>query len=129
MRLVLGGLPCPDVQWDVYTDDGHMGRTDLHLDGVVMEFDGRKSRLDRVAFVAERRRQTALAETSLEIRRFTAADYYRRPAAAVCAEVLRAVAQAAGRDRSALRRGPDTLPVPRRQPLPTLDQVRIDRVA
>lgn len=120
MRLVLGGVARPQAQWDVYDDDGHAGRADLHLAGVVLEYDGRAQRLDRTVFVAERRRQTRLAETGLELRRFTSADVYTRSSAAVCAEVLRAVRQAAGRDRSGLRTGPDTLRTPRRTPLPTL---------
>lgn len=120
MRLVLGGVPRPEAQFDVYDDGGHVGRGDLHLEGVVLEYDGLKQRRERPVFVAERRRQTRMAETGLEIRRFTADDYYVRPAAAVCAEVLRAVTQAVGRDRSALRTGPDTLRPPRLQPLPTL---------
>lgn len=120
MRLVLGGVPRPQAQFDVYDDGGHVGRADLHLDGAVLEYDGRQERLDKKVFVAERRRQTRLAETGLEIRRFTSHDYYVRPAAAVCGEVLRAVLQAEGRDRSRLRSGPDTLRPPRRQPLPTL---------
>lgn len=120
MRLVLGGVPRPEAQHDVYDDEGHAGRGDLHLQGVVLEYDGRASRLDKQAFVAERRRQTRIVSTGLELRRFTSADVYARPAAAVCAEVLRAVEQARGRDRSRLRRGPDTLPPPRLTPLPTL---------
>ena len=127
MRLVLGGVPRPEAQLDVYDADGHVGRVDFHLDGVVLEYDGRESRLDRAVFVAERRRQTRLAETGLELRRFTAADYYVRPAAAVCGEVLRAVAQAAGRDRSRLQTGPDTLRRPRLARLPTVAEQRLKR--
>jgi hypothetical protein len=120
MRLVLGGVRRPDAQYDVYDAAGHVGRTDLHLDGVVLEYDGREQRLDKRVFVEERRRQTRIAETGLEVRRFTSVDVYVRPAAAVCAEVMRAVAQASGRDRSSLRTGPDTLRPPRLRPLPTL---------
>lgn len=119
MRLVLGGVPRPDAQLDVYDDGGHVGRADLHLDGVLLEYDGREARLDRTVFVHERRRQNRMADLGCEIRRFTSADYYRRPAAVVCAEVLRAVEVARGRDRSRLRRGPDTLRPPRLRPLPT----------
>ena len=116
MRLVLGGVPRPQAQWDVYDDGGHVGRADLHLEGVVLEYDGREARLDRGVFVAERRRQTRIAETGVELRRFTSNDVYVRPAAAVCGEVLRAVRQAAARDRSGLRSGPDTLRRPRLSP-------------
>lgn len=129
MRLVLGGVPRPEAQWDVYTDDGHVGRNDLHLDGVVLEYDGRGSRLNPVAFTEERRRQTGIAETALELRRFTAADYYKRPSTAVCAEVMRAVRMAAGRDRSGLRTGPDTLRAPVLTPLPSLAELRARKAA
>ena len=119
MRLVLGGLPRPDAQLDVYDDEGHVGRVDLHLDGVVLEYDGREARLLKQVFVQERRRQTRLAELDLEIRRFTSEDYYVRPALAVCAEVRRALDLARARDRSRVRRGKDTLRRPRLTPLPT----------
>lgn len=119
MRLVLGGVPRPEAQFDVYDENGHAGRTDFHLRGVVLEYDGREERLKKDVFVRERRRQTRIAETGLEVRRFTSDDVFVRPSAAVCAEVLRAVQQAAGRDRSRLRSGPDTLRVPRLRPLPT----------
>lgn len=124
MRLVLGGVPRPQAQFDVYDEDGHAGRTDFHLDGVVLEYDGREERLKKDVFIRERRRQTRIAETGLEIRRFTSDDVFVRPAVAVCAEVVRAVAQAAGRDRSRLRSGPDTLRRPRLSPLPTLAEQR-----
>ena len=124
MRLVLGGVARAQAQWDVYTEDGHVGRGDLYLAGVVLEYDGRKERLEEKVFVAERRRQTALAETGLELRRFTARDVYVRPAAAICAEVVRAVAMAATRDRSRLRAGRDTLRPPRLRPLPTLAEIQ-----
>lgn len=120
MRLVLGGVPRPEAQLDIYDERGHAGRVDLHLDGVCLEYDGREERLKRPVFVAERRRQTRIAETGCEIRRFTSDDFYVRPAAAVCAEVMRAVAQAVGRDRSRVCTGPDTLRAPRLSPLPTL---------
>jgi len=119
MRLVLGGLPRPDAQLDVYDADGHVARVDLHLDGVVLEYDGRESRLRKPVFVQERRRQTRLAELDLEIRRFTSADYYVRPALAVCTDVRRALAMARGRDRSRVLTGPDTLRRPRLTPLAT----------
>lgn len=119
MRLVLGGVPRPEAQWDVYTEHGHVGRVDLRLRGAVFEYDGRAERLDKTAFVAERRRATLLSDTRLELRRFTAADVYVRPAAAVCAEVMRAVALGDERTRPALRHGPDTQPRPRKRPLPS----------
>ncbi len=125
MRLVLAGLPRPDAQFDVYDDDGHAGRSDLYLPGVVFEYDGREERLLKPVFVRERRRQNRLADTGLEIRRFTSHDYYVRPAASVCADAWRALRLAEGRDRSHLRTGPDTLRVPKLTPLSTrADAVR-----
>lgn len=120
MRFVLGGISGLQVQRDLYDDDGHLCRADGYLDGVVVEYDGREARLDPDVFVHERRRQNRIADAGCELRRFTWADVYRRPAAAVCADLLRAVAQAAGRDRSRVRFGPDTPRPPRLRPLPTL---------
>lgn len=128
MRLVLGGLPRPDAQYDVYDDDGHVGRGDLHIDGVVLEYDGRKSH-DKRVFKADRRRQNRMCDTGLDVRRFTSDDYFVRPAAAVCAEVVRAIAVAQGRDRSRVRTGPDTLPRPKLKPLPTRSEGRAAKVA
>lgn len=119
MVFVLGGLPRPEAQLDVYDDDGHVARLDLHLDGVAVEYDGREQRLLKEAFVLDRRRQGRVADLGLEVRRFTSADVYQRPAAAVCGDLLRAVAVAASRDRSRVRTGPDTLRPPRLRPLPT----------
>lgn len=124
MRFVLGGVEGLEVQRDLYDASGHLGRADAYVKGVVVEYDGRAARLDKDVFVRERRRQTRIAESGCEIRRFTSADVYTRPAAAVCAELQRAIVQAAWRDRSGLRSGPDTLRAPRLRPLPTLAQVR-----
>lgn len=123
MRFVLGGVPRPEAQFDAYDGQGHVARNDLHLRGVAVEYDGRAERLRKPVFVDERRRQTRLLETGLELRRFTSHDVYVRPAAAVCAELMRAVEQAKCRDRSLLRGGPDTLRPPRLTPLPTLADV------
>ncbi len=123
MRFVLGGVPRPQAQFDVYDAQGHVARSDLHLRGVAVEYDGRAERLRKPVFIEERRRQTRLLETGLELRRFTSHDVYVRPAAAVCAELMRAVAQAERRDRSGLRQGPDTLRRPRLTPLPTLAEL------
>jgi hypothetical protein len=86
------------------------------VEGVVLEYDGRKERLEKAKFTGDRSRQNRLAYTGLEIRRFTSYDYYGRPHAAVCADVLRAVALARSRDRTKVLRGPDTLPKPRLSP-------------
>jgi hypothetical protein len=120
MRLVLGGLPRPQAQADLYDDEGHVARLDLELEGVGIEYDGRASRLERPRFADDRRRQNRIADLGVELRRFTAHDVFVRPAAALRADVLRAIGLAATRDRSRVRRGPDTLPSPRRRPLPTL---------
>lgn len=129
MRLVLGGVPRPQAQFDLYDEVGHCGRADLYLDGVVIEYDGRASHSGRDEFTGERRRQSRIAELGCEIRRFTAPDYYLRSAQSVCAEVLRAVAQAKERSRPGLWSGPDTLRRPRCQPLPTLASAAAARAA
>lgn len=120
MQLVLGGVPRPVAQHDVYGPSGHVGRADLWLDGLVLEFDGREVHLEPGVFAQERRRQARLLELGLEVRRFTAADLFRRSRADLCAEVHRAVEQAAGRSRPLLRSGPDTLPAPRCRPVAVL---------
>ncbi|MDX6199885.1 MAG: hypothetical protein QOJ79_3036 [Actinomycetota bacterium] len=120
MKLVLGGLARPQAQFDMYDEQGaHAGRGDLHLDGVVLEYDGREERLKKSKFNADRRRRSRISELGLEIREFTAADVYTRSDLSVCAEVRRAIVVAHGRDRSRLRAGSDTLPRPRLQPVPT----------
>jgi hypothetical protein len=129
MLLVLGGLPRPDAQFDVYDLGGHVARTDFHLEGVVLEYDGRKERLEKAKFTGDRSRQNRLADTGLEIRRFTSYDYYGRPHAAVCADVRRAVLVARGRDRSRVLTGPDTLPKPRRVPPATLADAAVAAAA
>jgi hypothetical protein len=130
VKLLAGGVPRKNVQVDVYDDQGqHVGRSDLHLDGVVVKFDGRKERLERARFTSDRRRQTRFAELALEVRRFTAPDVYQRSDVSVAAEVLRAVRQAAGRDRSRVRRGPDTLRAPQLRPLPSLAELGTARAA
>lgn len=122
LRVALreGGVRGLDVQHDVYDDEGHVGRADLHVQGAWLEYDGREAHLDRRTFVAERRRQTAAAELGFEVRRFTSADVDGRSAASLAAEVLRAVALARGRRRDGVRTGPDTLRPPRLVPQPTL---------
>ncbi len=120
LPLVTGGLEV-EVQVDLYDDAGHVGRVDLVADGVVVEFDGRAAHLQDTAFTRERRRQSRLLEAGAALCRFTAADVYGRSPGSLVAEVHRAV----DRDRSVLRRGPDTLRPPRSVPLPT----RADRRA
>jgi len=130
MTLVLGGLRRPQAQLDVYDAQGqHVGRVDLHVDGVAIEYDGFDEHTGIDSFGRDRRRHNALSELGLEVRRFTAVDLRSRSGASLVAEVTRAVEQAAGRDRSAVHRGPDTLRRPRLQPLPTLDQLHLRRSA
>lgn len=129
MGFVLGGVEGLDVQYDVYDDDGHAGRSDMHLDGVLVEYDGREERLNKPVFTAERRRQNRLADTTLQLRRFTAPDYYRSTPAQLAAVLRRAVAAANGRDRLRVRSGPDTLRPPALMPLPTRAELSARRAA
>lgn len=119
VRLVAAGLTGLDVQHDVWTRDGHVGRADLHVDGAWVEFDGREVHQRRELFTAERRRQTRIAEAGYELRRYTADDLVRPPVLLV-GEIRRAVVLASTRDRSGTTTGPDTLRPPRLRPLPTL---------
>ena len=130
MGFVLAGGPRMRAQVDLYDADGaHCGRADLYLDGVVVEYDGRAERLKRERFAHDRRRQADINDLSVEVRRFTADDYYSTSAAARLAVLRRALTLAAGRTRPALRVGPDTLKPPILQPLPTLADRRIPRAA
>lgn len=122
VTLHLGGLDGLEVQADLYDRDGHVARSDLRLDGAWLEYDGRKERLEGKVFVAERRRQSAVSDRGYEVRRFTSPDLDRLPVSLV-AEVRRAVALGADRDRSGVCSGPDTLPPPRLTPLPTLAEL------
>jgi hypothetical protein len=125
MKLVLGGLPRPQAQFDMYDEHGtHAGRGDLHLEGVVLEYDGREERLKKEKFSADRRRRSRIAELGVEIREFTSPDVYGRSAASLVAEVVRAIELAKGRDRGRLRSGRDTLPRPKLMPLPTRAEPR-----
>lgn len=129
MGFVLGGIEGLDVQYDVYDGDGHAGRSDLHLEGVLVEYDGREERLKKPVFTAERRRQNRLADTGLQIRRFTAPDYYRSTPEQLAAVLRRAVLAAAGQDRSRMRCGPDSLRAPVLRPLPTRADATVRRAA
>ena len=123
LALVAGGVDGIESQVDVWCRAGHVGRADLYVRGVFVEFDGREVRLDREVFVAERRRQTRIAEAGHELRRFTWDDVTRRSAVALAAEVLRARASAAARPLDASWRGRDTLRPPARSPLPTVAEL------
>lgn len=120
MQLVLGGLPRPEAQVDYYDlADEHVARADLVLEGAVLEYDGREQRLLKPVFTSDRRRQNALADAGVELRRYVAADVVDVRRAWLCAQVLRAVRAAAKRPPPALVRGPDTLRAPRLRPVPT----------
>lgn len=127
--LVLGGLEGVESQVDLYDDSGHAGRIDLVVQGVLCEYDGREPHLLEAAFVRERRRQSRLLEAGAELRRFTAADVYRRSPQDLAHEVLRAARLVQARPPVRLRRGPDTLRPPARRPLPTLAEQREGRAA
>ena len=119
MLLVLGGFPRPEAQVDYYGDDGrHLGRVDLELLGVALEYDGREQRLRRAVFGRDRRRQNDLVDAGVEVRRFTAEDVAPTSAEQLRAEVRRAVRTAAARPAPRARRGKDTLRAPRLVPLP-----------
>lgn len=118
--FVVGGGPRMEAQRDLYDEDGaHRGRADLFLRGVAVEYDGRASRLQRVRFTHDRRRGNAFADLALEVRRFTAEDYYRLPPRQLARQLERALAMAAER-RPRYVFGPDTLPPPKRTPPATL---------
>lgn len=128
--FVVAGGPRMLAQVDLYNADGeHCGRADLYLDGVVVEYDGREERLKREKFAGDRRRQADINDLSVEVRRFTADDYYKTSAAARLAVLRRALTLAAGRSRPHLRFGPDTLRPPRLTPLPTLAEQKARKAA
>lgn len=76
VSYVLEGDIHMEPQVDLYDSDGvHRGRADLYLKGVVVEYDGRAERLEKVKFVGDRRRQGGLSDLGLEIRQVTSDDY------------------------------------------------------
>lgn len=125
MALVLGGLPRPEAQVDLYARTGeHLARVDLVLEEVLLEYDGREQRLLKPVFVHDRRRQNALVDRGAELRRFSSADLSlsRRPW--LVEQVRRACARTAGRPAAELDRGRDTLPSARLAPWPTRAEQR-----
>ena len=109
MTCVLGGLPRPEAQVDFYQEDGvHIGRGDLYLDGVVLEYDGRAEHQQREVFGHDRRRHNDFSNAGLDVRRFSSQDYYSRPRLLIVATVRRALS-VVRRDGITARRGPDTL--------------------
>lgn len=126
--FVLAGGPRMQTQVDLYDDlRGHCGRSDLYLDGVSVEYDGRDSRLEKVKFTGDRSRGNDVSDLEVEVRRFTGELYYRTTPGQRLAVLKSALAIAARRTRPRLRFGPDTLRPPKLRPLPTkaqLDQAR-----
>ena len=86
---------------------------------VVVEYDGREARLERARFTHDRRRGNAFANLAVEVRRFSADDYYKTSARQRLRELERALELARER-RPRYAFGLDTLPAPRSSPLPTL---------
>lgn len=126
--FVLAGGPRMRTQIDLYDDNGiHCGRSDLYLDGVSVEYDGRDSRLEQVRFTGDRSRGNRISDLAVEVRRFTGSLYYQSTPAQRLAVLLSALRIASGRKRPRLRFGRDTLRPPQLWPLPTraeTDQAR-----
>jgi hypothetical protein len=121
--FVLAGGPRMQTQVDLYGDlRGHCGRSDLSLDGVSVEYDGRDSRREKVKFTGDRTRGNDVSDLEVEVRRFTGDLYYRTSPGQRLAVLMSALAIAARRSRPPLRFGPDTLRPPKLQPLPNLAQ-------
>ncbi len=91
MAIVLGGLPEPEVQANIFDADGYLiGRADLLYrdERIVIEYDGESH---RTSLVYDSRRQNRLVAADYTVLRFTAPD-------------LRAPNFVADRVRGALRR-------------------------
>jgi len=79
MRLVLGGLPRPEAQVDLYDARGHfLGRADLYYPShrLIVEYDGGTH---RDSLVQDNRRQNLMLAAGYTIRRFTAPDVRGAP--------------------------------------------------
>jgi hypothetical protein len=118
--FVLAGGPRMRTQIDLYDDEGnHRGRSDLFLDGVSIEYDGRESRLEKVKFTGDRSRGNGVADLEVEVRRFTGDLFYKSTPAERLDVLMKALKIAARRTRPRLRFGQDTLRPPKLRPLPT----------
>jgi len=122
VELALAGVET-EAQTDLYDDGRHLGRADLHVRGVVLEYDGLVAHTSRPAFTRDRRRHTAFSDAGLEVRRFSADDCYLRSRAALVQDVCRALLVAQGKT-SRGSRGPDTQRPPSLWPPVTLDRLR-----
>ena len=83
MVLVLGGLPRPKVQIEIFDDEGEFaGRIDLYYEGcrLGIEYDGATH---RDSLVDDNRRQNHLLNAGVTLLRFAAADLRARPQAIV----------------------------------------------
>ena len=81
--LLEAGLPTPEVQANLYDDDGHfLGRADLYYPShrLIVEYDGANHR-DRLT--SDDRRQNNLLRAKFQLLRFTSPDIYGRPGAVV----------------------------------------------
>lgn len=90
MRLLLGGLPRPEAQVDLFTESGaFVGRADLYYREALLavEFDGENHR-DRL--VSDNRRQNRFQDIGVTLLRYTTPDLLERPGAIV-AEVSAAL--------------------------------------
>lgn len=90
MLLVLGGLPRPEAQVDLFTEAGaFVGRADLYYRKVslAVEFDGANH---RERLVSDDRRQNRFQDIGAALLRYTAPDLMERPGAIV-AEVSAAL--------------------------------------
>lgn len=90
MLLVLGGLPRPEAQVELFAGSGAFaGRADLYYQSasLAVEFDGDNHR-DRL--VSDDRRQNRLQDIGVALLRYTAPDLLERPGA-VLAEVSAAL--------------------------------------
>lgn len=118
--FVLAGGPRMRAQLDLYDDERrHRGRSDLFLDGVSVEYDGRDSRLEKVKFTGDRVRRNDASDLEVEVRHFTGSMYYKTTPYERLQVLLRALAIAARRTRPRLRFGQDTLRPPKLRPVPT----------
>jgi hypothetical protein len=95
-------------------------QTDLYD---VLEYDGLVAHTSRPAFTRDRRRHNAFSDAGLEVRRFSADDWYLRPRAVLIHDVRRALVVAQGKT-SRGRCGPDTQRPPSLSPPVTLDRLR-----
>lgn len=84
LRLLLidGGLPIPEVNVNIYDDNGEfLARADLllRLARIVIEYEGDHHRTDRAQFAHDVRRGSRLVAAGYLVLRFTADDVLRRP--------------------------------------------------